>query len=277
METNNKIFDNKLTKLSEEGEDDLPSDTVDETDNGSPIAEMLYFFLTSPDSSRYAWYWSILMNILVLVRITAIGLESCDGPNQYHNRIDRSRYKFLLSYEQYFELYIVCMVPLIIDAFCRVVMLSLLFLEENRPVCKRFLRDKLQAFLFFADIISVIPFFIDASYTRPSKKTLTQFERIILRLIELMITGRILRTIKKFPAVRTITITLFNSYEHLILPIFFFFVFNITSGVFFYFAEPCYNIDECGWINLFESTFYSIVTMTSSKYLLLCFCFFFFY
>jgi len=74
-----------------------------------------------------------------------------------------------------------------------------------------------------------------------------------------------LRLIKDLPAIRSIRIALINSVDHLVLPVFFFFTFNITSGVFLYFVEPCFNVNSCPWQDQFESTFFSIVTMTTSK------------
>jgi hypothetical protein len=82
-----------------------------------------------------------------------------------------------------------------------------------------------------------------------------------------MITARIFRFFRHVPSIRVITRAVSRSVEHLILPLFFFIVFNITTGVIFYFAEPCYRITTCPWVDLFEATFYSVVTMTTSKYI----------
>ena len=113
----------------------------------------------------------------------------------------------------------------------------------------------------------MIPFIVTAVYLRPYNIARNQLQDVVTTLIELLITGRILRLIKNMPAIRAIRIALLNAAEHLVLPIFFFFTFNITTGVFFYFAEPCYNIDTCPWVNLFESSYFSIVSMTTSKLL----------
>lgn len=236
---------------------------------GSPIASILFDFLTDPNSSRYAMAWSIFTCVLVLTRMLAIGLESCDGPNQYYHRPeDLSRYPFLLTEPSYWKLYIAVMTPLIIDGFIRIVFLMLIFFEsENYSIWLRFKVDLLEVFLFMTDIIGLIPFFVMAAYYHPKNLTPGRVVDVVLNVLELMLNGRILRAVKKVPAVRAIAIALSNAAPHLALPIFFFFVFNITAGVFFYFASPCYNVDSCPWISLFSSTFFSVVTMTTSKHI----------
>jgi len=159
------------------------------------------------------------------------------------------------------------MVPLIIDALGRLVMLCFIaFGEDNKPLFRKILDDKLETVLFTADILSVIPFFIRLFYYHPSMQHEDGAPLVFLTIIELLITGRILRLIKDIPSVRAIRIALSRSASHLVLPLFFFFVFNITAGVLFYFIEPCFNVNSCFWLDLFSATFYSIVTMTTTGY-----------
>lgn len=247
--------------------DDSDDEEEVEENIGSPIASILFSFLTEPNSSRYAMVWSIFTCVLVLTRMLAIGLQSCSGPNQYYHRPeDLSRYPFLLTEPSYWKLYIAIMTPLIIDGCARIVFLLLISFEsENHPIWLRFKGDLLEVFLFITDIIGLLPFFTMAAYYHPKNITPDRAPDVILNVLELMLNGRILRAVKKVPAVRVIAIALSNAAPHLALPTFFFFVFNITTGVFFYFASPCYNVETCPWISLFDSTFFSIVTMTTSK------------
>jgi hypothetical protein len=240
----------------------------EEHDVGTPIALLLFDFLTDPFSSKYATAWSSFTIVLVLSRILEIMLESCYGPNQYYKRPeDLSHYKFLLTAPEYWKVYIAIMVPLIIDGFTRLLFLFLIIFEhENEIILERFKEDKMQIFLFVTDIIGLIPFFSYASYFKPNNYAPSPVAAVFLSVLELMLTGRVLRMVRKHPAIRTITRALTRSAEHLVLPCFFFFVFNISAGVFFYFSEPCYNVNLCPWQNLFDATFYSIVTMTTSKY-----------
>jgi hypothetical protein len=234
---------------------------------GSPIAIMWYDFLMHPQSSIYANAWSMLLCSVVALRIIAIGLESCNGPNQfYHRPTVHPQFPFLLTEPQYFQLYIACMTPLLLDAFLRLVIIFLVSFEpENQPIFQRFVSDRTEVVLFFVDVLCMIPFLTNVGYVHPKDVTLSQAPEIALRIMELGITGRIFRVVRNFPAIRAVSIALTNSFEHLVLPLFFFFAFNITTGVFFYFAEPCYNVDKCPWTSLFQTSFYSIVTMTTSK------------
>lgn len=239
----------------------------DADDISSPMVKLMYDFCTKPESSKVAYSWACLTAWIAVMRILAIALESCDGPNWYHDReINQARYRFLLTYQQYWELYITCMVPLVLDAIGRVITLCfLIFAKENREIYLKLVNDNFEIILFVFDTVSVIPFLVAAVYTRQNNVTLNQAELVVTTLLELLIAGRILRFIKDMPAVKAIRIALYHSADHLVLPIFFFFVFNITAGVFFYFAEPCYNTDSCPWKDLFTATFFSIVTMTTSK------------
>ncbi len=249
------------------GKGEISKEIGDEADSGNPLVHLMYEFLTVPGSSRVANMWALMTCWMVVTRIIEIGLESCDGPNQYHNRpINRARFHFLLDADQYWTIYVACMVPLIIDSFARLVTLCfVIFGDENVDLKDILKKDKLEIFLFTSDILGVVPFFIQAVYIHPKDIALTQGSNLVLTMMELLITGRILRVIKDIPAIRAIRIALSKSAEHLALPLFFFFLFNITAGVFLYFAEPCYNLDHCPWMDLFQSSFFSIVTMTTGK------------
>lgn len=260
MDLKDKAFDE--SEYEEDDEED------EEADIGTPIASLLFDFLTDPRSSIYARIWSGLTIVLVLSRILELSLESCSGPNQYDGRQkDLSEFHFLLTKQQYWNVYIALMVPLIIDGLARLLFLLLILWEsESHPIYEKFRGDLMEVMLFCTDVIGLIPFFAQAAYYQPNNATPTNAGEVVLSLLELLLTGRIFRVVRKYPAIQAITRALSRSVEHLILPLFFFFVFNITAGVFFYFSQPCYNVTTCAWHNLFDATFYSIVSMTTSKF-----------
>ena len=168
--------------------------------------------------------------------------------------------------EEYWYIYIAFMVPLIFDALGKAItILFVVAADENKFLYRKFTGDKLEQFMFCCDQLGNIPFVINALYVYPHNTSLSQAESVVLTLLELLITGRILRMIKEIPSIKAVRVALVNSIDHLVLPVFFFVVFNITAGVFLYFAEPCYNLDDCAWEDLFQSTYFSIVTMTTSK------------
>jgi hypothetical protein len=225
----------------------LSKEIGDEAESGNPLVHLMYEFLTIPSSSKVAYTWALVTCWVVAVRVLEIGLESCDGPNQYYDRdISRPRFKFLLTAEQYWQVYIACMVPLIVDSFARLITLCfVIFGDENVDLYKLLKSDKLEMFLFATDVLGVIPFFFQAVYIHPNNVQLSQAQDLVLTMMELLITGRILRVIKDIPAIRAIRIALSKAAIHLVLPLFFFFLFNIFSGVFLYFAEPCYDLTVC--------------------------------
>jgi hypothetical protein len=158
-----------------------------------------------------------------------------------------------------------------LDAFVRVILLILIFYLEQ-DTFERFLDDTFDCILYIFDLISVIPFiltiFTPILPFLSSRRQLSQHQQqlqLFLRCLELFSSSKILRMTKDYPNILAIRITLIRSVKYLIIPIYFYFVFNIFFGAIIYFLEPCYQADSCPWANLFESSFYSVVTMTTSK------------
>ena len=227
----------------------------------------IYDFFSNPNSSIPAQIWCNFATVLVLLRLLAIGLESADGPNQYTNRPDMSRYPFLLTADQYRTVDVALMLPLTLDAGGRLFILTLIYFgDENRGLYARFASDVFSRWMFFFEIAGVIPFIITAIYIRPKNVHLDEAFRVILLIFELMITGHIMRLVQNIPAIMAIRVAIGRSGPHLVVPIFFFMVFNCTAAVFFYFVEPCYNLQTCPWQDLFHTSFYSVVTMTTTGY-----------
>jgi hypothetical protein len=234
----------------------------DQDDLVNPILQLLFDFCTEPRSSRFAYYWGIFMAWCVMVNLVAVGLQSCDGPNQYEGRENVASYHFLLTKGGYWAVTLVTQIPLVMDDVVRVCLLLCIFaFRENRKLAESLRKDQYASGLLLSDILGVIPFFVYAS-----KMTLGPNSTFFLSMVQLASTGRILRITKDIPAVWAIRIALGRSMPHLVLPFFVFFIFNVTAAVLFYFIEPCYNVQACAWHNLFESAFYSVVTMTTSKY-----------
>jgi uncharacterized membrane protein YhaH (DUF805 family) len=60
-------------------------------------AYSMLLFLTEPSSGKWAYRWNLFLATVVMLRIIAILLESCDGPNNYNNVPDMALYPFLLN------------------------------------------------------------------------------------------------------------------------------------------------------------------------------------
>lgn len=249
----------------------------DEEDDGNPLIELMFDFFTEPATSRFGNIWGSVTAWLVAIHILAIGIESCDGPNQYTNRPNRAKYPFLLTADGYWVVELVCLIPLVIDACGRIVLgFFIFFVPENRKIRAKLLGDYFNATLYAMDIVGVLPFLFKMLYLRRNDIVLDGGDRLVLELIDLLLTGRILRITKDIPAIWAIRVALRNSGPHLVLPFFVFMVFNITAAVVLYFAEPCYNIASCPWHDIFEAMFFSVVTMTTSEFYLFFFNAFFF-
>ena len=95
------------------------------------------------------------MALLFALRVILIALESCDGPNQFvGQKENRARYKFLFTDSQYYLLFIVVLVPIVIDAMLRfVLLLIIMFSMENRVLKKKLINDKFTLIMCIMDII----------------------------------------------------------------------------------------------------------------------------
>ena len=153
-----------------------------------------------------------------------------------------------------------------LDALLRLIVAILVFFFEEE-LFERFLDDTFDCILSLFDLMSVIPFIITKLapllpfISSPQQSQL----QLLFRCLELFSSSKILRMTKDHPNILAIRITLLRSFKYLIIPIYFYFVFNIFFGAIIYLLEPCYQYDTCSWDNLFESSFYSVVTMTTSK------------
>lgn len=152
---------------------------------------------------------------------------------------------------------------MLFDAFLRILSVSAIYLF-NDDEASEFSEDIFKVTLFFMDLLSVIPFIFLNGYYYAKDSTPNTYVTLFFRCLELLSSAKILRGTKDLPSVLAIRITLVRAIPHLILPVFFFLVFNIFFGVVVYFMEPCYNYERCAWANLFEASFYSVVTMTTS-------------
>lgn len=152
------------------------------------------------------------------------------------------------------------------DAILRLISLLLVFFYEEE-LYYRFVDDKFDFILYIFDFISVLPFIATTMCQINSWDIVKNSENIqlVCRCLELFSSSKILRITKDIPNILAIRITLVRSMPHLVVPIYFYFTFNIFFGVILYFVQPCYQQDICPWSNLFEASFYSVVTMSTSK------------
>eukprot|EP00602_Paraphysomonas_sp_CaronLab_P010717 CAMPEP_0185039296 /NCGR_PEP_ID=MMETSP1103-20130426/36005_1 /TAXON_ID=36769 /ORGANISM="Paraphysomonas bandaiensis, Strain Caron Lab Isolate" /LENGTH=1209 /DNA_ID=CAMNT_0027578127 /DNA_START=65 /DNA_END=3694 /DNA_ORIENTATION=- len=243
----------------------IASTTSDIERDVSELSEQAFIFLTEPNSSAWAFRWSLLMSCCVILNAIFLVLETVDGRNHYHDREDMSTYKGLPDENTYIRIQIIFWVPMCFDALCRIIMTIGVFLT-NDDIADDYANDVFKCVLFVFDVCSTIPFVIRAVYLYPAEKDLSQFPRLLLRCLDLLSSGKILRASKDILPLRAIRIALSRSMVHLVLPLFFFLVFNIFFGVVVYFMEPCYNFDTCAWENLFDACFFSVVTMTTTGY-----------
>jgi len=255
--------------------------------NSSPLLEIVYTFFTEPTSSPPAQLWALVMSILAILRILVMACETVDGPQFYEDRpTNNAAVTWMPNHQAYYFIYLCLGIPFLIDAFARFLVISVIFSDSEGECAKSFKADKLAQFLTAANVLSVVPFVAGlflfpgtfsydkelystnriAEAARLDKISSTEATRVLFRFLGLLVSSHVLRFGKHLSFVKTVTLTLSRAGHHLVLPILFFIVFNIIAGVVFYFFEPCYDINSCPWTDVFDATFFSIVTMTTVGY-----------
>lgn len=266
----------KVRPIKKENDDDNDSDdgiirSSDKNYNTFNIfVDNLFDFLSNTDSSRISFIWGWIIAILVICHNIVIALETSDGPNQYAGRIDKSKFRFLLDELQYFFLDLGIMVPVLLDATLRFfLILVIIFKKENHILLTNILKDPFNMILFMGEVFGTFPYILTLAGVINYKKLILG-PNVIVRIVDLGLTFKIFRVFKDMRSIKALYLTIARAGPHLSSPIFFFVLFNILGGTAFYFIEPCYDTSNlflsCPWTSLFDSTFFTVVTMTTTGY-----------
>ena len=238
------------------------------------FVDNLFEFLSNTDSSRISFIWGWITAFLVICHHIVSALQTSDGPNQYKGRVDKSKFRFLLNDVQYFYLNLGIMVPILFDALCRFfLVLVIIFKKENHALLQTILKDPFNIILFMGEILGTFPYILNISGIIDYKK-LDQLgsegPNAIIRIIDLGLTLKMFRVLKDMRSIKALYLTVARASPYLASPCFFFVLFNIFGGTAFYFIEPCYDgsnlFQSCPWTSLFDTTFFTVVTMTTTGY-----------
>ena len=249
--------------------DDLYNEEEEGVRDSNPLVFLTFSFLTECTSSRPALAWGVLLAAFVVVELICITLGSVDGPNYSSSS---PKFPFLPTAQQYWVLYLSYYIPLLFDAGVRVlVLLFVVFGQENKALFARLRRDAFTQFLLSCDILSVVPFVVYVTLIKPqgnsnSPALLPEVARLALRSLELLSTGRILRLFKDAPPVAAARVALARSGRALVTPLFFFLAFTVTSGSILFFVEPCFDTKVCPWTDLLSASFFAASTVTATGY-----------
>ena len=259
----------RSSKLKKDDEE-----VFDETEKeiAHPAVLITYEFLVEHESSISAKCWAWFTTSMTISFFVVLFLESLNGPNQFDGRENRATYTILPSASLYKWCKIGMLLPLEIDAILRLVIWLCLHLPSSEVLKKLFLSEQ-QLFernCLYMEMIGLIPNVVESIlYVAPLSLRMLNWPptvRAVFRLAQMCNMVRILRITKDIPAIWAVRITLYNSIWQLILPIFFFLLFNVSAGVILFFVEPCYDRTTCPWHDLFESSYFAVVSMTTTGY-----------
>jgi hypothetical protein len=234
----------------------------EDSDIANAVIDVLYDFLTEPSSSIYAASWASLLSWLSAAQLLVLVAKSCDGPNHYTGRPNKALYTWLPDSNQYERIEDSISIPLMLDSLIRLFFLIAIFVEKF-PVQEKFLKDIYNMILIPIEIISIMAFLIHSTYLRPRNIFLDRTKLSILLVAQLLCISRIIRRTQNRPSIWAIRLALYRSMEEVFLPVFLFLLLNTTAGVLFYFIEPCFDITECPWFDIYFASCYSVVSMTS--------------
>ena len=223
-------------------------------------------FFSEPSSSYQSFIYHLCLTSLVIARIIFICLESTDGPNQYEGRRNQAKFPWLFDSYTYFLIEICCLGPMILDNIIKCTILLVIYgLDRNRRITLYFTQDRLKIVMIFLDCISCFPFIVKI-ITNDDLYNYPKLPLIFMRTCEMLSISRVLRITRDIKAIYATRMALERAVPHLILPIFFFLVINVTAAVILYFIEPCYDKDSCPWKDMFDATFFSVVSMSTVGY-----------
>ena len=213
-------------------------------------------------SGSVEWGFHYLLTTFNILYMIFIILETADGPNKYEHRENLGLYPQLLSQKQYRIVKMILSAPLIVRCISR--LFVSVFLEASSLMqAKAASRTK-----FFKQVpnyflsIWYIPLVIEIC--RPGlwpRKYMGLYH-----LIDFMRHMQIIESFKLVPSLAVVRETFRRVVRLLPIPVFLFVCFNIFFGLLIFIVDPCYDETSCPFRNLSDAVFYSVVTMTTSKW-----------
>jgi hypothetical protein len=224
-------------------------------------------FIFNPYSNTHAFLWNAFLVLFVIIDVIMICLQSCDGPNQYVGRPDAAQYQFLPDARTYFVVDVIITIPQMFDFVVRVSLFIVVWMTRNSGSSKLFSEmtsDPNYYATSCAYLFGLIPFIVNGIYLE--KDISNEWIRILLRLLDLLNCLRVAVICADIPAIWALRRAIVLALPHLIAPIFFFFVINITGSVIIYFLEPCYDVATCPWEDLMQCFLFTVVSVSTVGY-----------
>lgn len=142
---------------------------------------------------------------------------------------------------------------------------------ENQELWKILTGDVFEKWLIIIEILSGFPLMFNVAYLYPMRDTvrledLAESWRLLYRLLEMLSFARFIRATKNSISMRALRMVIHNSAPHLLVSLVFFVGFICVSAIMLYFMEPCYDETICPWSDMFDSSWFSVVTMTTVGY-----------
>ena len=206
-----------------------------------------------------SYYYHIALAVIAMCDLIAIFMITTDGPQLHdknHNQSYNSNgmYHELPDAKTYTIIRLILNIPLILHSILVVYSIISGYLFLGLMDCL-----KIMSSLVYVLHVIVISDHLWSAY----KVTI---ESDILYLIELGKISYILSSLGNTPEFQAIALTIINSAEAMGVSIVIVIICNIIFGITFAFLEPCYDRSMCQWENIFEASYFGLVTMATIGY-----------
>jgi len=202
-----------------------------------------------PKSYRY----HVLLAIIAMLDLISIFMISTDGP-QFHENNSSGMYHELPNAKTYTIIRLILNIPLILHSTLVAYSIVSGYLYIGLMDCLK----------IFSSLIYVIHVFIISDNLWSTYKVTIQSD--VLYLFELSKISYILSSLGNAPEFQAIALTIMNSAEAMGVSIVIVIICNIIFGITSHFLEPCYDRSVCQWENMFEASYFSLVTMATIGY-----------
>jgi hypothetical protein len=238
----------------------------------SDEVQVAFDFLTDAAFSDKANMWHNLLSVAVFLYMIMLCGVSMDGPLHYEGRANMATEVWLPNENGYIITVVILSIPLIIDSVARAVVLCMMSqYEQNFPLWHILMDNTFEKWTLILELCASIPLLINLCYFLPMRATfnfrnLPEWTRLLFRMAEMLNFIRFIRTTKDSIAMRASRTVLYNSGSHLLVSLWFFLAFITMSAVIFFYLEPCYDEGTCAWKDMFETSWFSVVTITTVGY-----------
>ena len=212
-------------------------------------------FMIEPSFDWHSRLFHGFLSILVLSDAALLFLMTIDGPQFYDSGHHKATYSAMGSSMSYFIARLALNVPIFIHCVPLLVFNVATLQDYFSP-------------LDWAKILGVSAWMVHTAqfYLWHLGTSERDDWSEILHLLEFGKLAYIFHVLYLMPEVQAIGLTFHNSREALKVSVIIVVIFNLVFATAIYYLEPCYDVTNCQWKDMFDAAFFGFVTMATVGY-----------